>query len=241
MQLERLRQNAADLFGIQLTDQQLTQLNQFVIAMLDWNANKANLTAITDPDAVEVKHVLDALSLSLLEIPIGARVIDVGTGAGLPGLALQIMRPDLRVSLLESVGKKTAFLAHIIAELGYSTEVITARAEDAGQDSRYRERFDAAVARSVAYLPALMEYLLPLCTIGGMAIAMKGPAPRQEIDDATDAIALLGGQLRDVLTVELPDVDQHHTLILVEKVKRTPKSYPRRAGTPTKNPIGSSV
>lgn len=241
MQPDRLRERAADLFGISLSDTQLQQLAQYMAAMLDWNTNRANLTSIIDPDGVEVRHILDSLSLLLLDIPEGARLIDVGTGAGLPGLAVQILRPDLRVSLLESVGKKTAFLQHIIAQLGYSTEVITSRAEDAGQDSHYRERFDVAVARSVAYLPALMEYLLPFCVVGGLAVAMKGPAPRQEVDDAATAIAELGGKLRDVLTIDLPDVEQEHTLIVVEKIKRTPKSYPRRAGTPTKHPIGSSA
>lgn len=241
MQPQRLREYAADLFGLALSDSHLQQLAHYMTAMLDWNANRANLTAITDPDGVEVRHVLDSLSLLLLDIPKGVRIIDVGAGAGLPGLALQIVRPDLRVSLLESVGKKTAFLEYIISELGYSTEVITSRAEDAGQDPRFRERFDMAVARSVAYLPALMEYLLPFCVVGGCAVAMKGPAPAQEVNDAAAAIAELGGKLRDVLTIELPGLEQEHTLIVVEKIKRTPKTYPRRAGTPTKYPIGSSA
>ncbi len=241
MQPERLRQRAADLFGLPLSDGHLHQLTLYMDEMLEWNATKANLTSITQPDAIEVRHILDSLSLLLLEIPMGARVIDVGSGAGLPGLALQIIRPDLRLTLLESVGKKTAFLNHIITELGYSTEVLNSRAEDAGQNSHYRERFDMAVARSVAYLPALMEYLLPLCAVGGIAVAMKGASPIQELDDANAAIIALGGKLRDVLTIELPDVEQAHTLIVVEKVKRTPKSYPRRAGTPTKHPIGSSA
>lgn len=241
MQLDRLRQYAADLFGVTLNDTHLDQLSQFVDALLDWNANRANLTAITEPELVEVRHILDSLSLLLLDIPAGARVIDVGTGGGLPGMVLQIVRPDLLVTLLESVGKKTNFLQHISTQLGYSTTALHMRAEDAGQDQRYRERFDFVVARSVAYLPALLEYLLPLCAVGGQVVAMKGPSPRQEIDDATEAIQILGGELQDVLTVELPGVEQAHTLIVIEKIKRTPKSYPRRAGTPTKQPIGPSA
>ncbi len=241
MLLPLLRQYAADLFGLELSEQQIEQFTIYAHQMLDWNATKANLTAITDLHMVEIRHFLDSLSLLLLDIPLGARVIDVGSGAGLPGVALQIARPDLRVSLLESVGKKTTFLKHIVSHLGYSTEVIHGRAEEIGQNVHFRARFDIAVARSVAYLPSLVEYLLPLCKVGGVAVAMKGANPEQEISEATEAIHHLGGKLQQVLTIELPEVAQSHTLIVIEKIKNTPKMYPRRPGIPTKHPISSSA
>lgn len=234
--MQRLREQALDLFEIELDTPKLHQLQHYVDLMLGW---EANLTAITEPEAIAVKHLLDSMSLLYhIDFLPGSQVADVGTGAGFPGLVLKILRPDLSLTLIESVGKKTAFLSHVVETLKLErVQVVTARAEDVGQDLAHRERYDYVVARAVAYLPTLAEYLLPLCKVGGRAIAMKGGSALNEVADASAAIEVLGGKFSTLHSVALPTIEEPHILVVLDKVKLTPTAFPRRAGLPSKRPI----
>lgn len=234
--MQRLREQALDLFEIELDSHQLRQLQHFVELMLNW---EANLTAITEPEAIAVKHLLDSMSLLYyIDFLPGSHVADVGTGAGFPGLILKILRPDLLITLIESVGKKTAFLNHATQELGLdNVQVITSRAEDVGQDPTHREAYDYVVARAVAYLPTLAEYLLPLCKVGGKTIAMKGGSALNEVADASAAIEVLGGRFSTMHSVALPNIEAPHILVVLDKTRPTPSAFPRRVGVPAKRPI----
>ena len=162
LHLTRLQSQARRLFNLTLTDQQLAQMQVYARELVDWNATRTNLTAITEPNDVQIRHFLDSLSVFILDIPKNGIVADVGTGAGFPGLVLKIVRPDIHLTLIESVGKKTEFLTHMVNTLGLTNvRVLQERAEDVGQDGNYREKFDFVIARSVAYMPVLVEYLLP--------------------------------------------------------------------------------
>ncbi|MBI5928134.1 MAG: 16S rRNA (guanine(527)-N(7))-methyltransferase RsmG [Chloroflexi bacterium] len=239
MQLQRLAENAAQKFEVELSPNICEQLATYAREMLDWNENRANLTAITDPDAVETRHFLDSISLFRhIQIPQNARLIDVGTGAGFPGLVLKIIRPDIVLTLMDSVGKKTAFLSQMVEVLQLANvQVVTSRAEDAGRSKTHREKYDVVVARAVAHLPVLSEYLLPLCKVGGICVAMKGESAAKEINEATYALKTLGGKVVANHRVELPGVDEAHYLIVIEKIRSTPAQYPRQAGTPSKHPL----
>ncbi|NDJ85232.1 MAG: 16S rRNA (guanine(527)-N(7))-methyltransferase RsmG [Chloroflexi bacterium] len=238
IQPQRLANHTQALFDVTLDDSQLDHMAFYAREMLDWHTNRANLTGITEPEAVEIRHFLDSLSVLLLDIPSGARVADVGAGAGFPGLVLKIARPDLHVTLIESVGKKTAFLKHVVAALELAdVDVLQTRAETLGQDYDYRESFDLVVARAVAKLPVLVEYMLPLSRVDGICCAMKGSSALAEVNDANPAIETLGGHFARMHSVSLPNVDEPHMLVIIEKVRMTPSAFPRRAGIPTKRPI----
>lgn len=201
-----------------------------------WN-ERVNLTAITDPVAMVHKHALDALTyLPLFPTP-PARLIDVGSGGGIPGMILAIMWPDTQVTLVESIAKKCTFLQHVATHIGLdNVHVVSARAEVLGQDPRYRAQFDVATARAVAELRVLVEYLLPLVRIGGKVYTPKGPTPQVEVDAAAHAIQILGGHLRDVIDVTAPGLDAR-TMVRIVKHRATPGTYPRPAGTPSKKPL----
>ena len=224
--------------GLRLSDAEVAAFDTYAEQLIAWNQH-TNLTAITDREAIQVKHFLDSLSILILpELPEAARVIDVGSGAGLPGLALKIARPEWNLTLLEATGKKVAFLDHMIASLGLPGVVtLNMRAEDAGQDTEHRAGYDLVVARAVARLPVLAEYLLPLCRPGGLCIAMKGGSAANEIQDAGPAIQLLGGELERMQSVSLPDVEEIRYLICLRKTGNSPSKYPRRAGIPAKKPL----
>ena len=195
----------------------------------DWN-RRMNLTAITDDRGVAEKHFLDSLlPLTLWELPRGAALIDVGTGAGFPGVPMKLLRPDLRLTLLDSLQKRLNFLSALCGELGVQAELVHARAEDAGRDPGRRERYDIATSRAVAGMGVLAEYCLPLLRVGGVLLAMKGSGGREEAQEGEEAIALCGGRLREVKEYTLPGGDRR-TLLVVEKERPTPKKYPRRAG-----------
>jgi 16S rRNA (guanine527-N7)-methyltransferase len=165
-------------------------------------------------------------------------LIDVGTGAGFPGIPLKIVRPDLRLTLLESTGKKTKFLSHVVKMLGLQDVIIvTARAEEAGQNPAHRQRYDVAVARAVAKLPVLVEYLLPLVRTGGMMIAQKGQHPQDELNMAQRAIGILGGASPKIQNVVVPGIEADRHLVIIKKQKSTRKQYPRRPGVPNKEPL----
>jgi 16S rRNA (guanine527-N7)-methyltransferase len=236
--MERLVREARSLFNVQLSARQVAALLTYERELVDWN-RKLNLTAIKEEEAIRTKHYLDSFScvLAWKNSP-PARLVDVGTGAGFPGIPLKILYPALQVTLVESVGKKALFCQHIVRVLGLEgIEVIQARAEEIGQHPRHREAYDWAVARAVARLEVLSEYLLPLVKVGGMMLAQKGESGPAEAQSAENAMKILGGKLKYVLQVNLPRVVDDRYLVLVEKVAATPPRYPRKPGTPAKTPL----
>lgn len=225
-------------FGLRLQPHQLEAFAWYAAELRLWNT-RANLSAITDPKEIETKHFLDSLSCALaLDLHRGERLVDIGSGAGFPSLPLRIVFPNLRVTLIESVGKKAEFCRHVIAGLDLSgAQVVHTRAEQAGHDDTHRCAYDWAVARAVARLPVVLEYALPLLEIGGRLIGQKGHAGPQEAQDAGRALELLGGRIHQLIPVELPGVAETRHLVVVEKVAATPDRYPRRPGIPTKRPL----
>jgi 16S rRNA (guanine527-N7)-methyltransferase len=236
--MEELVQAAQQLFGVHLTGHQVAALLTFENELLAWN-QKFNLTAIRDMEGIRIKHFLDSFSCALAwkENP-PMRLIDVGTGAGFPGIPLKILYPSMQLTLVESVGKKASFCRHVVELLELdSVEVITGRAEELGQMPAQRESYDWAVARAVANLPVLAEYLLPLVQIGGKMLAQKGHNGPVEAHNAELALKLLGGQIRQLLRVTLPGVAEERYLVVVDKVAATPPQYPRKPGFPAKQPL----
>jgi 16S rRNA (guanine527-N7)-methyltransferase len=236
MLAEFVRETA--VFGIPLTPDQIRQFEQYQALLLDWN-QRMNLTAIREPRQIQQRHFLDALTCSLVTGELNGRsLIDVGTGAGFPGLPLKILFPDLRLTLVESVVKKTRFLEAVVAELGLrDVTIVPERVELLGQGVAYRAQYDWAAARAVAELRILVEYLLPLCRVGGSILAQKGGSAAEEVMAAERAVLLLGGTVRQIFPVNLPQREETHYLVVVEKTAVTPQTYPRRIGVPAKNPL----
>lgn len=243
--MDSLIAGARALLGLELTPAQIAAFQIYADELRAWN-ERFNLTAITDREGIQVKHFLDSLSLLPL-LPAGApinlgqaagRLIDVGTGAGFPGLPLKIMCPALRLTLVEATGKKVTFCEAVAAKLGLrDVTVVKARAEELGQVPEHREHYDWAVARAVAELPVLAEYLLPLVRVGGQAIAQKGANAPQEAQAAEGAVQRLGGRLAETRPVALPGVAEARYLVIYDKVAPTPPAYPRRVGVPSKAPL----
>ena len=236
MKLEKLKTAAAEM-GIALSAAQLNQFEIYFAELTDWN-RRMNLTRIIERDDVIAKHFLDSLTCLRAVPKLPARVIDVGTGAGFPGVVLKIVQPDIQLTLVESVGKKTDFLRHLTETLALkNVTVLHARAEDAGRLPAHREKYGLAVARAVAPMRVLAEYLLPLVKIGGLMLAQKGADPAAEVAAARNAFGILGGKHIQTLAVSVPNLDAARHLALVRKTKPTPKQYPRRAGMPGRKPI----
>jgi len=233
-----LQQQAAELFDLTFSDAHVEAFDHFTTLLVDWNT-RMNLTAITDPEGMRVRHFLDSLSIAhAFPLKDGMKVIDVGTGAGFPGLPLAILYPSIRVVLLESTGKKVAFLDHVIDELGLrNAYTVNARAEEAAHEQEHRAKYDLVLARAVARMPALMEYLLPFARKGGRCIAMKGVTAEEETNDARYALQILGGQVKRIDEVRLPGLDNAHYLVHIDKIEPTPRPYPRNPGTPTRSPL----
>jgi 16S rRNA (guanine527-N7)-methyltransferase len=233
-----LAAEAAALLGISITPEQENQFDLYASELAVWNAH-TNLTAITDPVGVRVRHFLDSLTLAkFMPIRPGLKLIDVGTGAGFPGLPLKMIYPEIDLTLLEATGKKFAFLRHIAEQLGLDgVQFVNARAEEAGQNPDHREKYDVVAARAVARLPILLEYLLPLTAVGGIAIAMKGSTAQSEAASSRKSLEILGGRLKGIETVALPGIEEAHHLVIVEKVAPSPPIYPRRPGLPTQKPL----
>jgi 16S rRNA (guanine527-N7)-methyltransferase len=236
--MESLIHEALSLFNIHLTTRQVMGLINYEHELIEWN-QKFNLTAIRDIESIRIKHFLDSYSCVLAwKANPPLRLVDVGTGAGFPGIPLKIIYPNTHITLVESVGKKAMFCQHIVRVLGLDgVEVIQSRAEDLGQRPEHRESYDWAVARAVAHLNVLSEYLLPLVKVGGKMLAQKGESGPAEAQSAEKAMKLLGGKLKKLIPVHLPGVADDRYLIIVDKVAATPPKYPRKAGIPMKMPL----
>lgn len=236
--MEKFVKETEKLIGAPLSETQIEAFKLYESELLSWN-EKYNLTAIREISQIRSKHFLDSMScvLAFGEKKTG-RLIDVGTGAGFPGIPLKILMPQLKITLIESIGKKVRFCEHVITQLGLENiTVIQSRAEDLGQKPDYREKFDWAIARAVANLPILVEYLLPLVRIGGKVIAQKGESGPAEAHQSENAIHILGGRLKQLLPIAIPGVAEQRYLVVIDKIGATPRMYPRFPGTPSKKPL----
>ena len=223
---------------IEFNDDQAVKFETYKKLIQEWNEN-INLTAITDDNEIAIKHFIDSASC-FKSNKLGGEVsmIDVGTGAGFPGIPLKIINSNIKLTLLDSLNKRINFLKIVAEDLELEDiEFCHGRAEDFGQDPDYREKFDICVSRAVANLAVLTEYCLPFIKIGGYFIAQKGPKKDEELEVASKAIELLGGEIESVLEVTIPFSDITHSIVIIKKVAETPKQYPRKAGKPTKKPI----
>lgn len=227
-----------EALGITLTEKQIEQFLNYYEMLVEWN-EFMNLTAITEYDEVMKKHFIDSISLiKAYDVSKTASVIDVGTGAGFPGLALKIAYPNLQVTLLDSLNKRIQFLNEVIAKLALTgVETIHGRAEDFAKPGKLREKFDLCVSRAVANLSTLSEYCLPFVKVGGQFISYKSEKITEEMTAAENAIRILGGKVVNQVEFQLPDSDIYRNLFVIEKVKDTPKKYPRKAGLPSKEPL----
>ena len=231
-------QNDLKEIEVELTELQINQFLKYYELLLEWN-EFMNLTAITEYNDVMKKHFVDSLSLiKTYDVNKSATLIDVGTGAGFPGLALKIAYPNLKVTLLDSLNKRIKFLDEVISQLGLTdVETVHGRAEDFAKPGKLRERFDVCVSRAVANMTSLSEYCLPFVKVGGKFISYKSEKMNEEMEGAKKAILVLGGKFERCEEFMLPDSDIFRNLVVVRKVKETPKKYPRKAGMPTKEPI----
>ena len=227
--------------GIKPNSLQLEQFEIYFSELQLWNS-RTNLTSITDREGIFIRHFLDSLTLLpvLCGLPLddGLNLVDIGSGAGFPGLALKIMRNDIKLTLLEATGKKVRFLEHMVQTLGLDgVEVIHGRAEELAHQTRHRQSYRVVTARAVAALPALAELALPLCRPGGIFMAMKKGEMQAEIIAAAKAARLMGGALERQITIDLPGLHDGRSLIIYSKRSATPAAYPRRSGLPAKNPL----
>ena len=235
MFFEKIQEKSKDL-GVSFSVKQTEQFFEYMNLLIEWN-EKMNLTAITEPDEIILKHFIDSITI-LKELEDGSKVVDVGTGAGFPGIPLSIMKPSLKITLVDSLNKRLIFLQEVVNKLKLENiEIVHARAEEFGQNKKYREQFDISTSRAVANLATLSEYLIPLVKIGGKVISMKASDVKQELNEAKKAIEVLGGTVEKVDEFNLPQSDIGRTVIIIRKNKTTPNKYPRKPGTPSKEPI----
>ncbi len=221
---------------IKLQEEQIDKFYTYMELLLIWN-EKINLTAITNPKEIILKHFIDSITISK-QIKKNAKVIDVGTGAGLPGIPLKIIREDIELTLLDSLNKRINFLKEVKEKLKLSkTEAVHARVEEFGQNKKNREQYDYAISRAVANLATLEEYLIPLVAINGYTISMKGPKIEEELEQSKKSISVLGGKIEKIEKFELPKSDIGRSLVITKKIKQTPAKYPRKPGMPAKEPI----
>ena len=236
--MDTLIKKTQELIGITLSPYQVALLKEYEQELDKWN-ERYSLTAIHDPEKIRIKHFLDSFSpLLVMKNTTVNKLIDIGTGAGFPGIPLKILLPDTEVLLVDSVNKKTNFCQHIIDRLELQgIEVVHDRVERLARDNHYRENFDWAVARAVAHLSTLSEYMLPFVKIGGKMLAMKGDQGPLEAQKAGQAVSLMGGEIQQLRQIKLPGVTEDRYLITIEKKASTPEKYPRRVGVPGKKPL----
>lgn len=228
--IKNLLQNYIKDYKITLTENQYEQFQKYFELLAEWN-EKMNLTAITDESGVALKHFADSLSLlNFVDIPQNSSLADVGTGAGFPGVVLKIARPDIKLTLIDSLNKRLVFLGEVCAQLGIDAELIHSRAEDGARDEKLRESFDFAVSRAVARMNVLSEYCLPYVKVGGAFCALKGAQANEEFKESLNAINTLGGKLEKKYFFELPENGGERAIAVVRKVKNTPQKYPRQSG-----------
>ena len=228
--------NYAKQIDIELSEKQKEMFYDYMNLLLEWNES-INLTSITEPNEVILKHFIDSITISKY-IKEGSYVADIGTGAGFPGIPLKIIREDINIVLVDSLNKRINFLNEVINKLDLKNiQAIHARAEDFAHDKKFREQFDIVTSRAVANMSTLSEYLLPLIKEKGKCLCMKGPDIEEEIDSAKNAISILGGTITNVHKFNLPNSDIGRTVVDIEKSNSTDKKYPRKAGVPSKNPL----
>jgi 16S rRNA (guanine527-N7)-methyltransferase len=224
-------------FDLDLMPAQLDQFSRYADLLIEWNL-RFNLTSIVEPRDIVIKHFLDSLSAIRLIPPGPIKLIDVGAGAGLPGLPIKLVRSDVSLTLLEATRKKCDFLKAVVDDLQLTgVSIVNGRAEEAGRAVEHREIYDVAIARGVAAMPTLLEYLLPFVQVGGMALAQKSKEVLNDVQHAELALTTLGGRLRDIVPVSVPELNEVRYLVVVEKIDRTPEKYPRRTGVPSKKPL----
>lgn len=233
-----LMKETCDELGLEFNNDKYNKFIKYKDLLKEWN-EKINLTAITDDTEIFIKHFID--SIEIFKFPFlktAKNIIDVGTGAGFPGLPMNIIKPDLNVLLLDSLNKRINFLKEVVKELSLDNiNTIHSRAEDLSREKLYREAFDASVSRAVANLSVLCELCMPYVRVGGYFVALKGPAITEELEVAGKAISVLGGKLEEVIQVKISDTDLQHNVVVIKKIKSTPLQYPRKAGIISKNPI----
>ncbi|MEG0387220.1 MAG: 16S rRNA (guanine(527)-N(7))-methyltransferase RsmG [Niameybacter sp.] len=239
MEIKQQLIEGAKALNVQLTDKQADQLMQYKELLIEWN-EKMNLTAITEDFEVITKHFLDCLTVqSSIDLAQVKTLVDVGTGAGFPGLVLKIAFPNVKITLIDSLNKRLKFLQHVIDRLGLEKiDCVHGRAEDLGKNKLYREQFEVCASRAVANLAVLGEYTLPFVQKDGYLIALKGQKLDEELAEGEKALQILGGEIDQIFDVAVPYTNLNHRIAKVKKVKVTPKKYPRKAGEPTKAPLG---
>jgi len=232
---EKMNEKSKNL-SIDFSVEQISKFYKYMNMLIEWN-EKINLTAIIEPNDIILKHFIDSITI-YKDIKDDSSVVDVGTGAGFPGIPLAIMNESLKITLVDSLNKRLIFLQEVINELNLkNVELVHARAEEFGQNKKYREKFDVATSRAVANLSTLSEYLIPLVKLNGKIVCMKASEAEEEIKQAKKAINVLGGTIKNIEKFNLPQSDIGRTIIIIEKNRNTPNKYPRKAGTPSKEPI----
>ena len=230
--------DGAKKLGIEMDNDKADKLIKYAQMLVEWN-EKINLTAITDKEGIATKHFLDSMSATVTG-KLKGKVIDVGCGAGFPGLVLKIVCPEIELVLFDSLKKRITFLDEVIKELGLSgVKTVHMRAEDGGKSPELRAGFDTVVSRAVANMGVLSEWCIPFLKEGGYFLALKGPAAEDEIKSAKRGISILGGEVEEIMDIEIPFTDLSHKIVIVKKVRQTPMKYPRKPGIATKNPVGS--
>ena len=223
-------------FNIEISEEQIEKFNKYMSFLLEWN-EKINLTAITQPEDVKLKHFIDSLT-ALKYIKDNDKIIDIGTGAGFPGIPIKIMRENTDITLLDSLNKRINFLNIVIENLKLKNiQALHGRAEEIARNKLYREKYDIAISRAVANLSTLSEYMLPFVRVGGKCICMKGANVNKELEEAQNAIKELGGEIEKVDNFYLSNKDNERNIVVIKKVKETKSKYPRKAGTPSKEPL----
>ena len=239
MEFERFEKSLkekVEKLGIELNDYQVKQFYNYMKLLIEWN-KKINLTAIIDPEDIILKHFIDSLTIAKY-INEKDKIADIGTGAGFPGIPIKILKPENEMLLVDSLNKRIKFLEMVIQEDKLKNiKVLHGRVEEIGHNKAYRGNFDVVTSRAVAKLNILLEYMLPLLKLGGKCICLKGPNIEEELEEARNAIKILGGQIDKIEQMELPYSDNRRNIIIVKAVKQSPNKYPRKPGTPTTSPL----